>query len=259
MATSKTRLPESPPKKRIRKRLHTRLHRWLGMGSLVIVLIISVTGIALNHTASLKLDQRRVTWAPILKHYGMEPEEEPVVFKAGDRLLASWEGQVILDETIIDFAPPEGELIGAGAADDGLLVYVFPQLLLVVQEDGQIFDRLDAASLPASPIQKAGTREGRLILQTLDGENFHLRDWLEPVPDKGEDPIWFAAESSLSAPQRDRLATAFRGEGLSLSRIILDLHSGRLFGSIGVILYDLAAVCLVILGITGTMLWLRRR
>jgi uncharacterized iron-regulated membrane protein len=87
-----------------------------------------------------------------------------------------------------------------------------------------------------------------------------LKDWLEAVPDSGEGaPDWFTASDSLSGDQRDILATAFRGEGLSLSRIILDLHSGRFFGVIGVILYDLAAICLVILGITGTMLWFRRR
>ncbi len=251
--------PQRPPKKRKLKRFHTRLHRWLGMWSLAIVLVIAVTGVILNHTAGLELDQRRVTWSPLLKYYGMEPAGEPSVFLAGDRLLATWDGQILLDGLVVDFAPESGELVGAGTVDGGRHVYVFPDLVLAVEANGQIFDRLDAASLPPSPIRRAGSREDRLILETDDGARFVLVDWLEAKPAPGAEPAWFTPAGSISGDQRERLAEAFRAEGLALSRILLDVHSGRILGPVGVLLYDLAAVSLVILGITGTMLWFRRR
>ena len=42
---------------------------------------------------------------------------------------------------------------------------------------------------------------------------------------------------------------------MNLEQILLDLHSGRLFGSFGVLVMDLAAILLVVLSITGFVAW----
>ena len=47
--------------------------------------------------------------------------------------------------------------------------------------------------------------------------------------------------------------------GISIERLLQDLHSGRLFGIFGVILMDLASVALVLLALTGCWVWLRKR
>ena len=44
---------------------------------------------------------------------------------------------------------------------------------------------------------------------------------------------------------------------ITYERIIVDLHSGRLFGTFGVTLVDLVTLGLIILSITGTYSWLR--
>ena len=250
-------------RRRPRKKLHTRLHRWLGMGSLVIVLVISITGIALNHTTRLELDQRIVTWSPLLRLYGMEPTGDPSVYLSGERLLASWDGQLILDEVIVDFAPESVPFLGGGEAEAELLVFVFPNTIIVVESTGAVFDRLDSLSLFESPIARAGVADTKLVVETEAGDRFGLVDWLTatPFPEADTEIGWFTplAPNSLARDQREMLASALRGQGLSLSRILLDLHSGRLFGTVGVVLYDLAAVSLILLGISGVMLWFRRR
>ncbi len=55
------------------------------------------------------------------------------------------------------------------------------------------------------------------------------------------------------------ITRVYRGEGLSLERLLLDLHSGRIFGSIGVLVYDLLALALGFLSISGLVLWFRSR
>ena len=42
---------------------------------------------------------------------------------------------------------------------------------------------------------------------------------------------------------------------MDLEQIVLDLHSGRLFGNIGVLVMDLVAILLIILSITGFIAW----
>ena len=45
----------------------------------------------------------------------------------------------------------------------------------------------------------------------------------------------------------------FQGDGVSLYKIILDIHSGRIMGSLGSYIMDLAAISLIFLCITGLM------
>ncbi|MEK9766944.1 MAG: PepSY-associated TM helix domain-containing protein, partial [Thalassolituus sp.] len=45
---------------------------------------------------------------------------------------------------------------------------------------------------------------------------------------------------------------------ISLQRIVLDIHSGRWFGSWGIWMMDLAAVVLILLSISGLWLWWSR-
>lgn len=251
--------PHSRGKRKPKRKLHTRLHRWLGIWSFAIVLVIALTGIALNHTEALDLDGRHVKAGPVLKRYGMQPEGEPVVSVAGGHLLAQWGGECLFDEVAVYSAPEGAELIAAGMVNADEFAFVFPREVIVCDASGGLVDRLDAASLPDSDIESAGSQDGELVLELSSGHSVRLVDWLEAVPLEGEVASRFAFEQNVTASQRDRLASGLRGEGLPLSRVLLDLHSGRIFGIVGVLLYDLSAICLIVLGITGIKLWLRRR
>ena len=251
--------PRPRGKRKPKRKLHTRLHRWLGLWSFAILLVIAVTGIALNHTEALDLDGRQVKADPILKRYGMQPGGEPVVFVAGGHLLAHWDGECLFDEAPVYSAPEGAEMVAAGMVNADEFAFVFPREVIVCDVSGNLVDRLDAASLPDSAIESAGRQDGELVLKLSSGRAVRLVDWLEATPLAGQVASWFAPEQNVSASQRERLASGLRGQGLPLSRVVLDLHSGRLFGNVGVVLYDLSAICLIVLGITGIRLWLRRR
>ena len=58
---------------------------------------------------------------------------------------------------------------------------------------------------------------------------------------------------------RQAIVRHYRGNGMSLERILLDSHSGRIFGTAGVIIYDILALAVGFLAISGLVLWLRGR
>ena len=58
---------------------------------------------------------------------------------------------------------------------------------------------------------------------------------------------------------RQNILRQYRGHGLSLERLLLDFHSGRIFGPAGVVIYDLLALVLGFLAISGLVLFLRGR
>ena len=71
-------------------------------------------------------------------------------------------------------------------------------------------------------------------------------------------PVW---SSPGTAPEnlQQAITHQYRGDGLSLERVLLDFHSGRIFGSIGVVVYDLLALAVGFLAISGLIFWLRSR
>ena len=50
------------------------------------------------------------------------------------------------------------------------------------------------------------------------------------------------------------LEAAWRGKGLTVERVLLDLHSGRILGKVGPLLMDLVAVFLIVLSLSGLIL-----
>ena len=46
---------------------------------------------------------------------------------------------------------------------------------------------------------------------------------------------------------------------ITYERIIVDLHTGRLFGVVGITLIDIVTLGMLILAITGTISWMRHK
>ena len=83
----------------------------------------------------------------------------------------------------------------------------------------------------------------------------HILDWDVIF---NEDIQW-TQQYTLSDDEIEELLVAYRGNGLKLERVILDLHSGRIFGSYGLYLMDAAAIALLWLSLSGLWVWSSRR
>ena len=53
------------------------------------------------------------------------------------------------------------------------------------------------------------------------------------------------------------IGDAYSGSPLSYERVLLDLHSGRIFGRVGVLVVDAAAVALLLLALSGFYMWFK--
>jgi hypothetical protein len=63
----------------------------------------------------------------------------------------------------------------------------------------------------------------------------------------------------LPAVLQPRLQAASVPASLNWQRLLQDLHAGRVFGWAGQLVMDLAALLLVILALTGVIIWSRSR
>lgn len=231
-----------------------RWHRRIGLLAGALLALLALSGIALNHTDALELAARPVTASWVLAHYGRAAQAPERGFVAGDHTVA-----VAADTVFVDGRPlpaEGGRLVGAVALPSGLLLVALERALLVVDPPTTLVERIgDADGLPA-PVTAIGTGSGGVpVLAGTDGahavdlERLHWRRhhgavrWAQPVP--------------LDTAAREALRRGAGGAAVSLERVLLDLHSGRWFGPVGVLVVDLVGLACLLLAASGVWTWWR--
>ncbi len=81
--------------------------------------------------------------------------------------------------------------------------------------------------------------------------------WLLVANSKQYVPI--KVGNDISKDLLHEIESKHTGNGINLERMVLDFHSGRLFGSIGVWFVDIVGVMVILLALSGLFLWFGRR
>lgn len=250
MMSRDARTPRSP---RPGRRWVRRLHRWFGLASCLFLLLIALSGVALNHADRMALSQRPAALPFVVALYGIDAPAIETAYAARGSVVALAGGFVTVDGNIV--AESRG-LVGAVAVRDGLLTVTDDELLLFTP-DGMLVERV-SSPLPAG-VQRLGSDGDTAVIDA--GERRFRVDTammtLQPVTAWSRDPDW-AQSVLVSDEQARRIGAAVLGRTLNWSRVLNDVHSGRLLPGAGPVIVDLAALCLVYLAVSGLYLGLRR-
>lgn len=230
-----------------------RLHLWSGLAAAVILLTIAVTGVLLNHTERLRLAQRHVSAEWVLALYGFPAPPVSVAATVNGATVAQVGEQIYLNDLRLQ---RHRALRGAAQLEDELLLAVFANELALYTHRGDLVDTMAApqSSVVGNYHVDAG---GRIYAETASGVVVTTTDFLawqsaELPPDAA--PLRLREPTEAEAQQYRR---RYYRTALSAEQLLLDLHSGRLFGTAGVLLFDLAALVLVLQVVTGLILWRR--
>jgi len=241
----------SNSRKKTRAQWVRRWHRRIGKISMILVLILCITGIILNRTDSLRLDDNKIENRVISKLYGLSPTSSPLHFKSAIGWFSWLEGRLYLDESLIAQTMPQ--ILGTADLDEMIITASRHQISLFMA-DGQLVEHLKGDFLPA-PVDMIGIYGGqKLIIQTANGlfsTDIQLSSW-QDFKGKAEDIIWSRPVSAPPALTQSILDNP-EGLGISFHRLLLDLHTGRIVGSWGPYIMDFAALALIFLGISGLM------
>ena len=230
-------------------------HRYVGITAALFVIILSITGLVLNFNDRLQLDQTHLhnTW--LLDHYniGSFPVtsfqlQTNVVSKASDYVYLDGMYALNLRE----------DLVGAIKLEKDFLLATQSSLLLIDQ-DGQIIEEIGTYSgLPEKPLGIAITINGFPVIRGINTYWKGSKTLAAWQPLQGPHPKWVAP---IETPKllNEKIQQHARSHEISLERIFLDLHSGRLLGGWGQNIMSAAAVLLLILAITGTILWMQKK
>jgi len=245
------------------KSLHNRIirhlrewHRKLGIIAAFFLVFLSISGIALNHTDTLSLAHTPIKSTWLLEHYGISSPNN-VRFYGDNNLIVTdnlvWLGDKLLFEStsnIIGITPMTINELQAFAVVSIDQLYFYSQ-------SGELIDQLgDESGFPigASAIALS---DGMLVIKSISGtmqynsDTFLFRDIKPKIKFK-----WILSnqveEKKISVAKLN-----YRSQHLTVERIVLDAHSGRILGLFGVLFMDAVAVLLILLSMSGIYIWLR--
>lgn len=233
-------------------------HRYIGLSAALFVLILAVTGLLLNHTERFAFDSRHVDTGWLLDWYGIQAPDSYTSYALGNDHITLFGRH--LYHNLHELEGEYERLIGALRVGDLLVVAVDREILLLMG-DGELVERLGGSEGVPSGMRRLGLdRAGAPVVEgghayyQPDADFIQWRHW-EGDPDR----VTWAHADTLPDQLYATLVTHYRGEVLPVERVLLDLHSGRIFGRHGYLVMDIAALLLIALAVSGSLIWFRRR
>ena len=151
-------------RKNKRKKMFRRWHQRLGLSLGLLVLILSVTGIALNHTETLKLNQIHLQWPVLLKRYNLNQSPPTHGFQAQGHWASQSYAGVYLDQKKLN--APQTALIGMVPLKD-YWVLGFQNQLRLYHTTGTLIETITPPNAPN--IEKITADANTLWVKTEQG------------------------------------------------------------------------------------------
>ncbi|MCW8833277.1 MAG: PepSY domain-containing protein [Colwellia sp.] len=248
------------------KSLHNRLirhlrewHRKLGIIAAFFLIFLSLSGIALNHTDMLSLAHKPIKNTLLLDHYGISPPSDVRFYQQNalqvtnnllwfnDKLLLEGVSHIVA-ATFISLSPNSPAKTILAVSDDN--IYLFNQ-------EGDLIDQLGEALGVPQNIRAVSVDKHSIIVSTPSGyyqTNHDFFEWQDV--NFIVEPTWIMP---TQAPEKTiaHAVLAYRSQFLTLERIVLDAHSGRILGLFGVLFMDAVAILLILLSLSGIYIWIR--
>lgn len=238
------------------------LHRYIGLSIAFFVVLLSITGILLNHTEELRLHSHNVNSPWLMSLYGIESSEVKSAYPVADSWVIALGKTIYLNQQELKCKPP---LNGAILKDDLMIIASQAQLCLVTP-DGELIDYLILET--GNHVSRIGhisleNKTNRIVLDTMQGLLTINSDYteliaLQQIEAVTKQPVQWLEALQPPASISTSLKRQYQGDGLPYERIILDLHSGRIVGILGVYFMDLIALLLIFIALSGVAMWAKR-
>jgi len=251
-------MKSSSPSKALHNRLIRHLREWhrkLGIIAAFFLIFLSLSGIALNHTDTLSLAHSPIKSPWLLDYYGIAPPND-VRFYTNNMVVTNnfvWFDDKLLFESateVLAITPVtmNRQQVFAVVSVDQLSFY---------NQEGDLIDQLGEESGFPVGANAVAVTDSLLVIKSATGTfQYNSEQLLWQNFHSIIKPHWIthntASEQIIIAAKLN-----YRAQFLTLERIILDAHSGRILGSLGVLLMDAVAILLILLSLSGVYIWVR--
>jgi hypothetical protein len=231
-------------------RILYKFHRYAGLLTALILMLLAITGIALNHTHDLQLDKRYIDSAKILDWYGIELPKKITTFKTENHWLTQLYEQLYFDQQLL--GKQASELIGA-VETDAFVVIATREELMLVSLQGDVVEEI-----PKKSRRLGKNQPGHIFIHSKDRVMLSDDDLLSWKTSEERGINW-SRPTQIANPYQLQIEHHYRSNIIPYERLLLDVHSGRFFGSYGVLVVDIAGIICFFLAVSGCWMWARHK
>lgn len=258
--TARERAAQVQPKKNLTATLR-EWHKRAGLFAFFFLGWLGLSGIFLNEASDLDLNARRVGWPWLMAIYGLRAEPPQSGLGAGGHWLA------IAGEASVLDGKPLGQALDAplglvaapepGTPDKIMLYAAQADSVVLLRPDGSRVDELRMPPLPIAAIRRIGLVAGHPGSIAIQGS-----DTAYESGDEGESwkPVAATAVQwsvrQLLPPEVRTALVPYSRPSVSVQQLLVDAHSGRLFGRFGTYVIDVVGLAALLLASSGVwMMW----
>lgn len=231
-------------------------HKTIGVCTAIFIIFLAMSGIVLNHSEQFNLNSRFIQNEWLLDLYQIKPASDPVAYNSEKNWAVQIGERLYFNEQ--EIGKDIKQLKGMVKIND-LFIVAYDDKLTLVTDNGEIVETLSGeAGVPAGMRSVGHDEQGNIIIKAVHG---YYKVDLDELKWKEFDYLLATWSKSVSVPDELKkiLYKKYRGSGLSLERVLLDFHSGRILGHNGVYLVDFIALLFVSLAISGVWMWTKLR
>lgn len=229
-------------------------HRRFGLLLVIFIMLLAITGIMLNHTDGLKLNNTKINNSIILSLYEINPKEPSISYKTEQHILSQLDEQIYFDDKKL--LNSKQQIRGVTNAGE-IIILVLSRDVILLSRNAELIDRYPLAQ--KTEIEHVGMLNGKAIIKMMDQSMWQADEDIINWQAIDSIQMTWAPQIQLDDVLKQNLLEQYRGEGLPLERIILDIHSGRIFGNVGVYVMDSVALLMIFLSLSGLWMWWQRR
>lgn len=230
-------------------------HRYLGLAAAAFVAALAISGLLINYSDDLQLSKRYIQTGWLLNWYGITQPVLSGAYPAGTRWVTQIGDRIYFDDHEINNSTVP--LHGALRLANKIVIAAGEQLLLLTPQ-GDVIDRLGGAEGVPTGALAIGVAGDKIVLRTPHGA-FQADDQFLRWRPSDIHGIRWAETMPIPDALRNDLLKRYRGAGISWERLLLDLHSGRLFGKGGVAIMNISAFLMLLLAISGIWHFFQRK
>lgn len=231
-------------------------HRYSGLFAALFVIFVTATGIALNHTDGLALKSYHISSSLILDRYQVKNPGKTFSFNSNGRIISQADDLLFVGANTV--IPVESDSLGAIEFKDWLLIALTDEILLIDSTDQRVGSLNGADGVPKN-IHKIGVDDQGQVKILANGQVYHLKADFSIEKSNSNVVISWSKAAPVSDSFTAEINQRYRSNIISLETLVLDIHSGRFFGSYGALFFDFIGIILLFLSITGVIIWLRQR
>lgn len=236
------------------RRLLWRWHRRLALVACALIVLLSITGVLLNHANQLGWDTQWIKQPWLLSSYGISV---PETFQ-GAHIQGAWwvlGGHQLFRESqaVAECDQPWRDVVGT---TQWVFAVCDTQWLLLLPDGSVVESHRQPAQTGLTAMGVAGP--STVLMAFSDTTYVWNIDQFSLAPAPSDVAVPTSQSQAVPSALSARVAAQYGVPDLTWQRWIQDLHAGRWFGGWGWVLSDLAALALLLLSATGFLTWAGR-